>query len=259
MLIQPYLQSVEGHGERALVSIDGAFTHAVRKTPRFAADVEVVSEALPITADERAVAERALAAALAGAGGGAGVAAHDLLYARVDVARDARGQVVVMELELRRALVVIAIAACARALRQRDRGATGLTSLVATAHDETRTLGRGVRRRRSTAEDESAARIDRRVMPHDRQTAGRSGGPQKFSLAVKSLVGKSKPTNVPQREVCARQIAVCYALEHREHRAARIAITEFVKAARLVDVEREGHFRLAHATGVRRRFDRRRT
>ena len=76
------------------------FRSAVRKTPRFAADVEVVSEALPIAAAERAVAERALAAALAGAGGGAGVAAHDLLYARVDVARDARGQVVVMELEL---------------------------------------------------------------------------------------------------------------------------------------------------------------
>ncbi len=100
MLIQPYLDSVEGHGERALVWIDGAFTHAVRKTPRFAADVEVVSEALPIAADERAVAEHALAAALAGAGGGAGVDIHDLLYARVDVARDARGRVVVMELEL---------------------------------------------------------------------------------------------------------------------------------------------------------------
>jgi len=100
MLIQPYLESVEGHGERALVWIDGAFTHAVRKTPRFAADVEVVSEALPIAADERVVAEQALAAALAGAGGGAGVDTHDLLYARVDVARDARGRVVVMELEL---------------------------------------------------------------------------------------------------------------------------------------------------------------
>lgn len=96
MLIQPYLESVEGHGERALVWIDGTFTHAVRKTPRFAADIEVVSEALPIAADEQAVAEHALIVALSGAG----VAARELLYARVDVARDARGQVVVMELEL---------------------------------------------------------------------------------------------------------------------------------------------------------------
>lgn len=96
MLIQPYLDSVEGHGERALVWIDGEFTHAVRKTPRFAADIEIVSEALPIAADERSVAERALAAALAGVG----VPVRELLYARVDVARDAQGRVVVMELEL---------------------------------------------------------------------------------------------------------------------------------------------------------------
>ena len=33
LLVQPYLPSVEDHGERALVWIDGEFTHAVRKTP----------------------------------------------------------------------------------------------------------------------------------------------------------------------------------------------------------------------------------
>lgn len=89
VLVQPYVRSVDGHGERALVWIDGAFTHAVRKTPRFGADPEVVSEALAIEADERALGERALAPV-----------ASELLYARVDVARDERGAPRVMELEL---------------------------------------------------------------------------------------------------------------------------------------------------------------
>lgn len=89
MLVQPYLASVETYGERALVWIDGEFTHAVRKTPRFSGDVEQVSEALAITPEERAVGERALAP----------VAQH-ALYARVDVAPDADGNPVVMEMEL---------------------------------------------------------------------------------------------------------------------------------------------------------------
>jgi glutathione synthase/RimK-type ligase-like ATP-grasp enzyme len=89
MLIQPYQASVEAHGERALVWIDGAFTHAVRKSPRFADGVEQVSAALPLSAAERTVGEAALAP-LAGR----------LLYARVDVAPDAAGSPQVMELEL---------------------------------------------------------------------------------------------------------------------------------------------------------------
>ncbi|MBM4212844.1 MAG: hypothetical protein FJ179_03900 [Gammaproteobacteria bacterium] len=92
VLVQPYLDSVEHHGERALVWIDGEFTHAVRKSPRFAGGVESVSEALPIAPAERAVGEAALAAV--------GALGQDLLYARVDVAPDAAGQPVVMELEL---------------------------------------------------------------------------------------------------------------------------------------------------------------
>lgn len=96
VLVQPYLTSVEGHGERALVWIDGAFTHAVRKSPRFAADSESVSEALAIPAEELVVAERALSTATLLAG----MTLTDLLYARVDVARDAEGNVVLMELEL---------------------------------------------------------------------------------------------------------------------------------------------------------------
>lgn len=89
MLVQPYLPSVEGHGERALVWIDGAFTHAVRKSPRFATDAEQVSEALDISPEERAVGEAALASWK-----------DQLLYARVDVAPGLEGRPVVMELEL---------------------------------------------------------------------------------------------------------------------------------------------------------------
>lgn len=89
VLVQPYLPSVEDHGERAMVWIDGTFTHAVRKTPRFAGGVEVVSEAVDISAAERKVGDAALAPF-----------ADRLLYARVDVAPLADGQPVVMEVEL---------------------------------------------------------------------------------------------------------------------------------------------------------------
>ena len=89
MLVQPYLTSVDGYGERALVWIDGEFTHAVRKSPRFAVDAEHVSEALPISDAERAVGTAALAHI------------HDrLLYARVDVVPGPTAAPLVMELEL---------------------------------------------------------------------------------------------------------------------------------------------------------------
>lgn len=89
VLVQPYLTSVEGHGERAIVWIDGEPTHAVRKAPRFLGDAESVSAAVAIEADEADLARRAVAAA-----------PGPLLYARVDVARDAGGAPRVMELEL---------------------------------------------------------------------------------------------------------------------------------------------------------------
>jgi len=89
LLVQPYLAAVEGHGERALVWIDGEFTHAVRKSPRFAGDEECVSAAAIGTAAEREVGEAALAPFR-----------DRLLYARVDVAPGPDGGPVVMELEL---------------------------------------------------------------------------------------------------------------------------------------------------------------
>jgi hypothetical protein len=88
-LVQPFVASVEGYGERALVWIDGVLTHAVRKAPRFIGDAEAVSEAMPIAKDEAELAERAIAAA-----------PGPLLYGRVDMARDEDGRPMLMELEL---------------------------------------------------------------------------------------------------------------------------------------------------------------
>jgi hypothetical protein len=89
VLVQPYQRSVEGHGERAIVTVERNPMHAVRKSPRFLGDPESVSEAVPIEDDEREVVARAL-----------GAVPGPLLYARVDVARDPDGHPRVMELEL---------------------------------------------------------------------------------------------------------------------------------------------------------------
>lgn len=93
VLVQPYVASVDGWGERAIVCIDGAITHAVRKSPRFVGQDERVSPALPVEPDEHEVAERILAWAAARS-------PAPLLYARVDLARDADGRPMLMELEL---------------------------------------------------------------------------------------------------------------------------------------------------------------
>jgi O-ureido-D-serine cyclo-ligase len=88
-LVQPYVASVDHYGERSLIWIDGELTHAIRKTPRFAGDIERVEGPFAIADDERAVALAALAPYAA-----------DILYGRVDLARDAAGTPRVMELEL---------------------------------------------------------------------------------------------------------------------------------------------------------------
>lgn len=88
-MVQRFMSAVETSGERALVWIDGELTHAVRKLPRFADGVEQVSEAIPISVAERAVADRALSCVKG-----------DLLYGRVDVVDDDNGNPVVSELEL---------------------------------------------------------------------------------------------------------------------------------------------------------------
>jgi glutathione synthase/RimK-type ligase-like ATP-grasp enzyme len=88
-LVQPYMESVHQGGERALVFIDGEFTHKVVKQPRFAEDDESVSEAQMLTAEERAFGERVIAAAAPG-----------LLYGRVDVMAGPGGETLLSELEL---------------------------------------------------------------------------------------------------------------------------------------------------------------
>ena len=89
VLVQRYVPAVETSGERALVWIDGELTHAVRKSPRFGGQDERVSDALAIAADERLLAERLLARF-----------GHELVYGRVDVVRDEREGLLLMELEL---------------------------------------------------------------------------------------------------------------------------------------------------------------
>lgn len=89
-MIQEWMAEVDGYGERSLVWIDGAITHAIRKAPRFAGGEESVSDEVPVADDERAFAERVL---------GPIASERGLLYGRVDTIRD-RGELRIMELEL---------------------------------------------------------------------------------------------------------------------------------------------------------------
>ncbi len=92
-MIQPFLPDVLEGGEPSLLYLGGRFSHAVSKRPR-SGDFRVQPEFGGIIApyqpwpDELAAAEAALAAA-----------ETPLLYARVDLVRDLRGQPVLMELE----------------------------------------------------------------------------------------------------------------------------------------------------------------
>jgi len=96
VMVQPYLDGIDATGETAVVYLDGAYSHAVRKAPLLRpgqppgdalyleenVDVAVPSEA------ERTVAEAALR-----------VAPDGLLYARVDLVQGGGGPVV-LEVEL---------------------------------------------------------------------------------------------------------------------------------------------------------------
>ncbi len=88
-MVQPYLESVETSRERSLVYLDGVFSHAVRREPvlatgRYGGTLAAAAE------DERWVAESVLRS----------LPDAPLLYARVDLARDTRGGLCLMELEL---------------------------------------------------------------------------------------------------------------------------------------------------------------
>lgn len=99
VLLQPYLERVDEHGETALIHFDGTFSHAIRKGPLlrrgdgptaalFAA--EQITARAPDTA-ERALAQRVLQAV---------PFADALAYARVDLIRDDDGSPRLLELEL---------------------------------------------------------------------------------------------------------------------------------------------------------------
>ena len=92
-MVQPYVSGVETSGERAIMWIDGQITHAIRKTPRFSGDFEVVSEAVDISEAERDIAVRSVAAAAAATGARP-------LYARIDLMPGAQEGPMVSELEL---------------------------------------------------------------------------------------------------------------------------------------------------------------
>lgn len=91
VMVQPYLDSVAAEGETSVLVIDGEMTHAVRRTP-------VLTEGgtggegtlVPLTDELTTMAEHVLAAS----------GSSTLLYARVDLVRDASGALALLELEL---------------------------------------------------------------------------------------------------------------------------------------------------------------
>lgn len=107
VLLQPYLDRVDEHGETALLFFDGVFSHAIRKGPLLQRDAdptaglyapETIAPRTP-SPEELAVAQRALAAI---------PFEHPLLYARVDLIRDDAGSPRLLELELAEPSVFLA-------------------------------------------------------------------------------------------------------------------------------------------------------
>lgn len=90
VLLQPYVQEVEEHGERSLVHFAGRFSHAVIRRPALA-EATRLREGTPCrpTPRELQVAASALRAA-----------PRPTLYGRVDLCSDGRGKVRLMELEV---------------------------------------------------------------------------------------------------------------------------------------------------------------
>ncbi|HVG00565.1 MAG TPA: hypothetical protein VND68_12060 [Chloroflexia bacterium] len=93
LMLQPFIESVETHGERSLIFIDGVFTHAVRR-PSVLTDPEYAKGHGKYIAVEPATDEPIFGAGVLRAAG------FPTLYARVDVVRDGEGKLSLMELEL---------------------------------------------------------------------------------------------------------------------------------------------------------------
>lgn len=91
LMLQPFMQSVDTHGERSLVFIDGELTHAVRR-PSVLRDGDPATEKYRLVQpaeDEVQLGQDSLRAA-----------GFPTLYARVDMVRDDDGKLRLMELEL---------------------------------------------------------------------------------------------------------------------------------------------------------------
>jgi glutathione synthase/RimK-type ligase-like ATP-grasp enzyme len=100
VMVQPYVTSVDADGETGLIYFDGTFSHAIRKGPLLRApgvatdQLWALEDITPRAPDdvERGIAESALDALP--------WPRQELLYARVDVVRDAGGTPMLLELEL---------------------------------------------------------------------------------------------------------------------------------------------------------------
>lgn len=90
-LVQPYLPSVEAYGERSFLFIDGELTHAVRRTQALTEGVgiERTMDRVTPTEEERRIALAVMAALPVSP-----------LYGRVDLAPDAEGRPLLMEVEV---------------------------------------------------------------------------------------------------------------------------------------------------------------
>lgn len=102
VMVQPYLDAVDEHGETAVICIDGVVSHAIRKGPLLRpgdAPTRALFAEEQISAREPRDAELALARATLGACA-ARFGADALLYARVDLIPGPSGDPVLLELEL---------------------------------------------------------------------------------------------------------------------------------------------------------------
>lgn len=90
-MVQPFLESVHTYGERALVYLDGAYSHAASKEAfqRLAVVGGAGEAPVVATPQERSVADKAIA-----------TLESRCLFARVDVVPDDAGNPIVMEFEL---------------------------------------------------------------------------------------------------------------------------------------------------------------
>lgn len=110
VLVQEYQPTVETEGEKVLIWIDGHFTHAVRKSARFAFGSEKVSEALSVTAEEERLGAKLLKTILKG---------QKPNYARIDLIPHSSGGYLISELELiEPSLYLLQYKVCAKLLSE---------------------------------------------------------------------------------------------------------------------------------------------